>query len=185
MITLIFLILLPIVPAYLLFTTLPGKAAVAGPLKGFRINLSGAFAAYFSLVVLLLSTFSLWNPAPPPLKWTVVGQVVDAATSEPIPVIELRLTPPNQHTDGDGCFRMKFTTDLGDDAATMVYPRLVVIADGYKAGYVDLDPQSPLLAKRGAVSEGRQIIKIGQIALTKLPPYIDPIASLTSNSNSP
>ena len=39
--------LLPIVPAYVLFKTLRSNARVTGPFAGLKIQLGGAFGAYF------------------------------------------------------------------------------------------------------------------------------------------
>lgn len=48
-------LLLPIVPAYLLYKVLPSKARVSGPFKGLNIQLSGAFGGYFLLVVVVIA----------------------------------------------------------------------------------------------------------------------------------
>ena len=47
-------VLVPIIPALLLFKALPSAAAIDGPFKGLTIKLGGAFAGYF-LVLLLMS----------------------------------------------------------------------------------------------------------------------------------
>ena len=44
-------LLLPLVPAYVLYRTLPSDTKVFGPFKGLNIQLSGAFAGYFLLVL--------------------------------------------------------------------------------------------------------------------------------------
>ncbi|MBN1572141.1 MAG: carboxypeptidase regulatory-like domain-containing protein [Deltaproteobacteria bacterium] len=46
-------ILLPIVPAYILYKFLPSKASAKGPFKGLSLQLKGAFAAYFLLFISL------------------------------------------------------------------------------------------------------------------------------------
>src|SRR5262245_53642346 len=48
-------VLLPLVPAYILFKTLPTDATVEGPWKGLKIKLGGGFGGYFLLVLLVLS----------------------------------------------------------------------------------------------------------------------------------
>jgi hypothetical protein len=63
--TLTIIILLPVIPAFLLFKALPSSDAdLSGPLKGFTIKLKGAFAGYFATVLLILATHSVWNPPP-------------------------------------------------------------------------------------------------------------------------
>lgn len=46
------ILLLPAIPAYLLYAVLPSGADVSGPFKGLNIKLSGAFGGYFLLVLL-------------------------------------------------------------------------------------------------------------------------------------
>ncbi len=50
--------LIPLIPAYILYKTLPAQTSVSGPFKGLTINLSGAFAGYF-LLVLIAFAFTL------------------------------------------------------------------------------------------------------------------------------
>ena len=50
--------LIPLVPAYILYKTLPAETSVSGPFQGLKINLSGAFGGYF-LLVLIAFAFSL------------------------------------------------------------------------------------------------------------------------------
>jgi hypothetical protein len=53
--TLLFILLIPLIPAMLLYTFLPSKTAVDGPFKGLNIKLSGAFSGYFLLVLIAIS----------------------------------------------------------------------------------------------------------------------------------
>jgi hypothetical protein len=50
--------LIPLIPAYILYKTLPAETSVSGPFQGLKINLSGAFGGYF-LLVLIAFAFSL------------------------------------------------------------------------------------------------------------------------------
>lgn len=50
--------LVPLIPAYILYKTLPAETSVSGPFQGLKINLSGAFGGYF-LLVLIAFAFSL------------------------------------------------------------------------------------------------------------------------------
>lgn len=184
MTTLFCVILLPLLPAYLLFAALPGNAAVSGPLKGFRINLSGAFAGYFALVLLLISTLHILLPVPPRLKWTVTGQVVDSTTMEPIPLLDFTLNPPGRSLNEDGTFHVDFTADLADDGKNVKYPTLTILSAGYKAECVHLGQKSPRSAGNQPVVDGH-LIKIGQIALTKQTAYVDPATTVSSTSGTP
>ncbi len=44
------LLLVPLVPAYILYKNLPSKTSVKGPFKGLNIQLTGSFGGYFLLV---------------------------------------------------------------------------------------------------------------------------------------
>jgi len=58
-------VLLPLIPAYILYKTLPAKANVVGPLGKFTLKLSGAFAGYFALVIIVFG-FVYSRPKPCP-----------------------------------------------------------------------------------------------------------------------
>jgi hypothetical protein len=47
-------LLLPLIPAWVLYRFLPARTSVAGPFKGLNVKLSGAFAGYFLLVLISL-----------------------------------------------------------------------------------------------------------------------------------
>lgn len=46
-------ILLPLIPAFILYKMLPSDTWVEGPLKGLKVHLTGAFAAYFVLLLII------------------------------------------------------------------------------------------------------------------------------------
>src|SRR5579863_6081769 len=79
-ISLIIIILLPILPAYILFAALPSRADVTGPFHGLEIKLGGAFAGYFLLVVLVIADLprirSVIEPETSQV-WTVEGRLFD------------------------------------------------------------------------------------------------------------
>jgi hypothetical protein len=60
LITLLVLIVAPLVPAILLYKLFEQKTVVSGPFQGLRLDLSGAFAGYF--LVLLLCSGLLYGP---------------------------------------------------------------------------------------------------------------------------
>lgn len=106
-------VLLPIVPAYLLFKLLPSNAVVAGPLKGLTVNLGGAFGGYFAILLLLL-----WRMPSPPSDteyYTLEGRLVlPDASVEPRfreGALTMRVMPPEQEFYSDGRFRARFPFD--------------------------------------------------------------------------
>jgi hypothetical protein len=50
-------LLLPLIPAFLLYRFLPSKTSVAGPFKGLSVKLTGAFGGYFLLVLISTGLF--------------------------------------------------------------------------------------------------------------------------------
>src|SRR5665647_606192 len=49
--------LLPLIPAFLLYKFLPSRTSVGGPFKGLNIKLTGAFGGYFLLVITAIGIF--------------------------------------------------------------------------------------------------------------------------------
>jgi hypothetical protein len=74
-----FVILLPLVPAFLLFKLLPSRAVVKGPLAGLNVNLGGAFGGYVSLTVFITTVAMNANMLKPPKApdpvWHVRGTI--------------------------------------------------------------------------------------------------------------
>jgi hypothetical protein len=58
------IVLLPLVPAILLFKLLPSDASAQGPWKGLKIKVGGAFAGYF-IMALLVTGISYYYVSPP------------------------------------------------------------------------------------------------------------------------
>jgi hypothetical protein len=50
-------LLLPLVPAFLLYKFLPSRTSVGGPFKELNIKLTGAFGGYFLLVITAIGVF--------------------------------------------------------------------------------------------------------------------------------
>ncbi len=69
--------LLPLIPAVVLYWLLPSDAWVEGPLKGWKIHLTGAFAAYFAL---FLATSGVAYGHMKPLRDRIADLEVENAT---------------------------------------------------------------------------------------------------------
>ncbi len=137
--TLALILFLPLVPAYILFKTLPGEAFVNGPLKGFDINLSGAFAGYFALVLLLFSTMPLWKPKEKPQQdWTVTGTIqYDGGNAEDLSSqTRILLIPPEYSEKRDGSFVVNFKLPLGIQKSDL--PNLAIDVPGYQLVQIPL-----------------------------------------------
>ncbi len=82
-VVMLIVLLVPGIPAYILYSRLPSeKTIVTGPFQGFKVQLTGAFAAYFVLVMLAMG-FMLtylkgrrsWLPDEDYVTWMVRGNL--------------------------------------------------------------------------------------------------------------
>lgn len=175
-------ILLPILPAYLLFKLLPSRSDVSGPLQGLEIKLGGAFGGYFILVVLVLSQLSnikeTVKEAPRPVEdpvWRVEGQIVDEQGQpiEPLGAADIQLTPRSLEVEPNGYFQATFATNLPPVGTGAVFPKLNVTHDGYTTQTILLGPTDQ--AHKGdqkTRDEVHHLITLPPIRLSKLPQYV-------------
>lgn len=138
-------VLLPMVPAFVLFKYLHSKAKLTGPLAGFNVVLGGAFAGYVVvLIVIVKFLMPSLMPAKPPAPcdvWTVTGRAeVDgdpAAVSWAGPQGNLR--PPDLHFfSSDG----RFTWQIGiltDSTGAFGPTTIELMLAGHHAPVVMLD----------------------------------------------
>ena len=136
-----FMILLPITPAYILYKALPAKTTVTGPFKGLNIQLSGAFAGYFLLVLTILG-FLAARPTPSVYQvWEVKGKINcaqdDFSTDKRF---LLTLRPPSQSVVEDGRFTIQVATIPGQ-AGGCKFPTLVIEHPDYQTITIDLDEE--------------------------------------------
>lgn len=117
-------VLLPLVPAYILYRVLPAESQVEGPWQGLRIKLGGAFAGYFLVFITLLS-FSLVLPTYE--VWTVRGQVQlsdrDARFSPA--TLRFAIEPPALRVNPDGRFEVTVIR-TPNQAGLLELPDLIV-----------------------------------------------------------
>jgi hypothetical protein len=107
----IVIILLPLIPAYILYVAIPAKEptkddAVEGMYQGLNIKLRGAFAGYFILAIFLSGFIGVRLLAGADYEyWTVEGKV-DERGGEP-KFITFSIEPPDQQKFPDGKFVIK------------------------------------------------------------------------------
>jgi hypothetical protein len=73
MVILLLLLLVPVVPAFILFKTLPATAFVSGPLAGLNVKFGGAFGGYVAVTIFFTTVAvkaGMVNPTP---VWHVRG----------------------------------------------------------------------------------------------------------------
>jgi len=122
---LLIVILVPIIPAYLLFKKLKSSAEASGPvspIKEFSVKFGGAFAGYFPIFLLLY--FKLPNEFNAQTKsekpWEITGTVKDATTNRPIKKSDAELQivlQPISRVKESGSFNLYLvsTTPLGKE----------------------------------------------------------------------
>ena len=149
-------VILPIVPAYLLYRLLPSESQVEGPWQGLRIKLGGAFGGYFLLVITIfffarsLPTYEVWN---------VRGQVLLDEGDERIAqdLVEFKLIPSGVAISPDGRFDLDVFAHPGRSSGLLELPVLVVGYAGYRPEPVHLDDESQVekhgLEKRVVLKE--------------------------------
>jgi hypothetical protein len=118
--SLVVVVLVPVIPAFLLYRYLPkGKTTVGGPFRGLDIKLSGAFAGYF--LVLLIATSMLvflikQRPAPVPPRqyeiYKVRGKIDLQKTGDQSPHFDYKqlsftFEPSQQQVFSDGSFTLE------------------------------------------------------------------------------
>lgn len=104
---LIVILIIPIIPTLVLYRYFPGKKGtfLKGPFKGFDIQLSGAFAGYF-VILLFIGSFFMSLPKKE-LKydlWEVKGKIKLEDGEFNTKDITISITPPDQNLTEDGRF---------------------------------------------------------------------------------
>lgn len=172
-------VLLPIVPAYVLFKTLRSSAIVKGPFKGLNLNLGGAFAAYFALLITVLSTHNLWNPSPAWQLWEISGTITDenGKVIEPLDAKDVRVAPPSFTAFSEGRFPLTVAT-TPTQGGGVAFPTLMVGYPNYQTRAIPLDPFEGLPSDVQLVKdEEAHRIRLSHISLKKLPEYSDATGS--------
>lgn len=167
------LVLMPVVPAFLLFKALPSKAIVSGPFQGLRINLGGSFAAYFVILLILISSHSVWNPVLVEV-WSVDGNVLDEA-GNPIPGLlstDISVNPPPVSIIGPGAFHLEVATELGPTGDSR-YPSITISRDNLRPTLIHLEPAKSIDSANLKIDwdANRQRVQISRIVLRPLPAY--------------
>ncbi|MGO9590854.1 MAG: hypothetical protein ACLP3K_12520 [Candidatus Acidiferrales bacterium] len=172
------ILLLPIIPAYVLFKALKSTGSLAGSWHGLNLQLGGAFAGYFALVLLVLYTHDIWGT---PTMYVVQGRVVDE-NGQPLDLSTVLLTPPLIKTLPDGEFTVYFAPIPGP-AENVECPMISVNQKEYETVNIPLDPSRPEMlpkslkvTRRGSEIDLHDIpmrrMQVGQYAATGTLPQI-------------
>ncbi len=129
------LVLVPIIPAFVLFKVLRSKGEVSGPLGSFKIALSGAFGGYFALTVLVFTVAEKADAIKPPVPvWHVRG-TVEFDDGDSSSEIKCTVLPPHSVHTVDIDRRFDVDVPMADHAEI---PRFFFTADGYVGEAVQL-----------------------------------------------
>lgn len=164
-------ILLPVIPAILLFKLLPRSTAdVSGPFHGLQIKLGGAVGAYFLLVLVI---YFGPRPTPPYEVWTLKGYIQDEdGTYLPPEKINMNIQPRSVEYLNDGSFEMDILVKR-NQVGQVKLPTLMVDwqpAQLFGNATVHLDSAGQLFGKKYnlKVDQGsREIIVTEPIKLQK------------------
>lgn len=172
------ILLLPVVPAFVLFRFLPSSATAEGPLKGLNIKLGGAFAGY--IVAVLVA----WQIADSLLQpnwsdnWNVIAHIEfdrQSANHPPVGEALVVVRPPSAVIDPGGTVQIPVAISRAPQNGLGIQ-RLIVSYDGYEPVTVPLDASNAAVPTYGGEdyqvtfnNASRQIVVRRPIVLTRLP----------------
>lgn len=149
------LVLLPLIPAWLLFKYLPSGADTSGTLAGLKVKLGGAFGGYVALTVFLGWFFAHFLRGPVYHDWHVSGALQFEGGGQPPHVADISciLKPPMLDLEqGNG-----FEFDIALPDTMRQPPRLVFQVPGYEPRIVYLLEDPPY----GVQKVDRKIDRLG------------------------
>lgn len=137
-----FTILLPLTPAYILYKALPAETSVTGPFQGLNIQLSGAFAGYFLLVLVIIGFISS-RPKPREARyevWKVTGNMnLDKSwTAVEREKLQFLVVPGKPEIERNGDFQMLVASEVCEDGK-LKFPKVLIQRDGYETATINLD----------------------------------------------
>lgn len=118
------LILLPIIPAALIFKLFRTHGKGEGQLLGFRWSFGGAFAGYLIILLILWSVMHPQFQARGAEVWTVYGKVEPGGAKDIVNRIRIRSIPTSLRLDEDGGYEFKIIVDRHGNE--LVFPRVMI-----------------------------------------------------------
>lgn len=153
-------LLVSLIPAYLLYWSLPADAEAEGTLKGIRFKLGGSFAGYFVLVL----TIFIMLPPPEPDKKQVWTLRADVAFSDNIGSTEFLNVGTNRNprtTDNNLEFDLIGEWEDGE----LRFPGTFYLShENYKGRRISLNNE-----KNYTLDKKKKIIDLGKITLEREP----------------
>jgi hypothetical protein len=137
-------VLVPIVPAYVLYKNLPNRTVVKGPFQGLNVQLSGSFGGYFLLTLIIFFCPHVWQEQPKLELWEIKGRVEckDCVYGQEIDRLSISLNPPNVSLLDSGDFRAQITR-APRQTGQVSFPILVVQHPDFQTITIDLNEGAP------------------------------------------
>lgn len=156
LLTLAVLVILPMIPALILFKFLPSRAVVKGPLAGLDVKFGGAFGGYVAIMVFVAMYFSQNMSAPTYRTWQVSG-AVEAESNAVLRSDDISCVPvpPLLHIAADRNFRLEMPMPEGQEM-----PDLFIQAPGYLGQTVQLAGEDRAGTKRYEVRIDKEKARI-------------------------
>jgi hypothetical protein len=186
-----FVLLLPLVPALILYKVFEQQTIVRGPFRGLRLDLSGAFAGYFLLLILCSGvlfgpggyyakrttdlTKQLQDISELRAAWLVKGTVVlkkQSGSNDPqVDGVGIAIEPVPKILD-DGSFEINVLKDKSGGTNAR-FPNLRLSKSGYFPVVVHLERLGKKLGKEyeKTIDTSNRIVSIDEVVeLTAIPP---------------
>jgi hypothetical protein len=137
-------VLVPIVPAYVLYKSLPNRAVLKGPFQGLNVQLSGSFGGYFLLVLIVFFCPHIRQEQPKFELWEIKGRVQckDCFDGREIDRPSISLNPSNVILLDTGEFRAQIARAPGQ-TGELSFPILVVQHPDFQTVTIDLNDGTP------------------------------------------
>jgi hypothetical protein len=134
-------VLLPLIPAYILFKFLPSEAAADGPYSGLSLKLKGAFAAYFVVLLAVMSFFHTL-PSNDVQLWTIKGKVA-APGVDNVGDLRISIVPDqSQQKTPDLAFKIRLMVPR-DSQGKPDFPNIVIEHPLFNPQTIHLDQDLP------------------------------------------
>lgn len=165
-------LLVPLLPAFIIYKSLPSSSAVSGPFKGLKINLSGGFAGYF-LLVLIASSFAVAKMQEPESAyevWTVKGSVyylralANNEQRKDATGVKIGILPPEYQLGSNGMFSMNVLVRPGHISSERQFPTLFFSHPAHREISINLNNSNIKVDE-----ENKEIELVENINLEKLP----------------
>jgi hypothetical protein len=169
-VVMLIIILVPIVPAYLLFKFLPSTAAADGPLQGLTIKLTGGFGGYFLIFLTLIGIRSSFQGTTYEV-WAVRGELIasDTGVLRYVDQRYVTLSAPSMRSDSLENLSLTF---LRSSDGLYDYPHLQINYPNYQTLTYWLGPKDQNLRNEAlpvSFDDKGRTIDLGTITLVRVP----------------